>query len=257
MAGRRILTWLTTPKVGSYIATAVGGSVLSQMGEHMLKGRPQAEPPPQRPEPHPDDVYTQNLIKMEKRQAKLQASSAPAQFLSSMDPRQWEMPVPKSFKRAQKLVKYGYRTSGSEQLSDVIDASKEKAKQVVLEAPTKPIETYHKVRKAVSVASGIAQEGTEQVQQRIQDHVALEAAHGMKQVGTNLMLGSVTNLVPGWPGAALRMYMMAKTVGNVGHSMAEAQRATDPEKGIVMQTVNKRLKTIDAAKTPGPPGSTN
>ncbi|MDP2371760.1 hypothetical protein [Rhodoferax sp.] len=251
MARQRLANYLLGINPQKYVRGMVIGGVLTQMADSYLKGRgygPQAEhtpiePPPQTP---PDDLFAQANQQLEKRSTKVRNSSPVTQFVKGMNPMQWELPY--HVHRSHELAKYWHHTSGEERGEDVYSGSKEKVQQVIKEAPYKPVETYHKVRKAGSVARGVYQEGPAKVEERLQEHLGLESGSAARQLGMNMMLKAPLFLLPGVPGLLARTYMNMKTVGNLGHSINEIHRASGKEDGLIMETVHRRLKTIEDTK---------
>lgn len=203
MAARRFGQWLMSPSPRAYLTSLVTGTVLTQMGEHMKKGRPKPELPG--PEPHPSEPLAQIQPQMDKRQEKLASKSKPSQTLSSMNPMQWELPTPSNMKRAMTLGKFAHHMSQQEEL--------------------------HKHLENVSP----------EALQQVQDHLKVEATHGTQQLGMNLMMMAPLHLIPGPAGFAARAFVKAKTVGNLGHSLAELERATGSDPGPLMTPIHGQL----------------
>lgn len=251
MSRQRIAKFLfgTDPK--KYVSRIVIGSIVTRMADSYLKDRGQGPQPDHKPiEPLPetphDDLYAQANQQLEKRSAKVRNSSSVTQFVKGLNPMQWELPY--HVHRSYELSKYWHQTSSDERVEDVVEGSKEKVQQVIKEAPYKPIETYHKVRKAGSVARGVYEEGPAKVEERLQEHLGLESGNAARQLGMNMMLKAPLFLLPGVPGLLARTYMNLKTMGNLGHSINEIHRASGKEDGLIMETVHRRLKTIEDTK---------
>jgi hypothetical protein len=246
-------------KPGRYVGGLVLGSMVFEYGKNKLEQLAEAHkgnqelPPPESVSPH--DKLAPIIRKLDKRVEKIHQTLPALEFFKGFDVRKWEVPEIQSIRRAKKVVKYSYGTSDQDKQDDLKRAGKEKAKEVIdnidfshpIEAIQKGVEhtkelnaTYQSIQKMG---------GYSRLQKRLDSYAETEKSNMIRQLGMNTMLSAPTFLLGGPVGIAVRAFMLAKTIGNLGHGINEMRRRTGKPQGIIMKVIedrneSKRTETV-------------